>query len=286
MRIPKPRHQRTVAGGNGVSLAVQEWGKADGFPILFIHAFSQSHLTWIQQVVGPLSTEFNLVTFDNRGHGNSAKPEGLENYTDGDLYADDINAVINACALVRPVVVAWSIGGVLLGDYLAKFGDRALSGIVYLGAAHRLGVEPSYVGAAFAQEAAGMLSDDLATNALATIRTGRLVTADQTDASTFTFIIATNMVVPAYVRVGMMNRSIDHIEHTLPHLSVPVHFIHGKEDQIILSTASEAAASVVLDSRLSLLDHVGHAPHIEDAGRVEAELARFILALSHQKRTV
>lgn len=279
IKLPEPRNQRMVLGGGDVKIAVQQWGKANGFPILFIHAFSQSHLAWWQQIAGRLSLQFNLTTFDNRGHGNSAKPEGIEPYTNGDLYADDIKAVISTCKLKRPIIVAWSIGGVILGDYLAKYGDQNVSGIVYLGAAHQLGIEPGYVGSAFAEKAVGMLSNDLATNVAATIAVGEQVTAKSTDPSTFTFIIATNMVVPTHVRAGMLRRKVDHITNTLPKVLVPSRFIHGSKDQIVLLASSEAAAAASPNSKLIILDGVGHAPHIEAAEALATELEHLVSEL-------
>lgn len=283
LKNPEPRLTRTVQGGGGILIEVQEWGKSDGFPILFIHAFSQSHLSWWKQFSGQLATQFNLITFDIRGHGNSGKPKNLESYTNGALFADDLKAVMEACKLTRPIVVAWSIGGVLLGDYVTKYGDGNLAGIIYLGAAHQLGVQPNYVGAVFMENAHGMLSENFATNVAATIAAGKQITATAMDASTFTFMIATNMVVPPHVRVGMLSRSVDHIANTLHNLSVPTHFIHGKADQIILPGSSQAAVAATKKGRLTLLDGIGHAPHIEAPEFLATELSQLIAQLTEQE---
>ena len=34
--------------------------------IVFIHGFSQSHLSWIKQVTGELAKDFHMVTYDLR----------------------------------------------------------------------------------------------------------------------------------------------------------------------------------------------------------------------------
>ena len=64
----------SVAGGGGCRLHVEETGKREGRPLLFIHAFSQSRLSWGRQVNSDLADDFRLVTFDLRGHGASEKP--------------------------------------------------------------------------------------------------------------------------------------------------------------------------------------------------------------------
>jgi non-heme chloroperoxidase len=57
------------------TISAQDWGNPDGPEILFIHGFSQSHLSWIKQVTNSdLAKEFHMVTYDLRGHGNSDKP--------------------------------------------------------------------------------------------------------------------------------------------------------------------------------------------------------------------
>jgi non-heme chloroperoxidase len=58
-----------VPGGGGLRLHVRERGRADGPPILFIHAWSQNHLCWGSQYESPLADEFRIVAFDLRGHG-------------------------------------------------------------------------------------------------------------------------------------------------------------------------------------------------------------------------
>ena len=88
----------TVRGGGGLRLHVREWGKADGPPILFIHGWSQNHLCWAKQYESALADEFRLVAYDLRGHGMSEAPLEPEHYTDGELWADDVAAIIDAAA--------------------------------------------------------------------------------------------------------------------------------------------------------------------------------------------
>ena len=64
----------SVKTPDGLTISAQEWGNPAGPEILFIHGFSQSHLSWIRQVNSDLAKEFRIVTYDLRGHGNSDKP--------------------------------------------------------------------------------------------------------------------------------------------------------------------------------------------------------------------
>src|SRR4051795_13578659 len=117
----RPIMTRTVRGGGGVRLNVQDWGAAQGPPIVFVHGWSQSQLCWSRQVAGPLAEQFRIVTFDLRGHGMSEKPTGADHYVDAGMWADDLAAVV--ADLDRPVLVAWSYGGFVVTDYIRMYGE-------------------------------------------------------------------------------------------------------------------------------------------------------------------
>ena len=55
------------------------------------------------------------------------------------LWADDLAAVIKARNLQRPVLVGWSYGGYTIADYVRKFGDAGLGGLVFLAAVTKNG---------------------------------------------------------------------------------------------------------------------------------------------------
>ena len=53
----------TVKTPDGLTISAQEWGNPAGPEILFIHGFSQSHLSWMRQTDGELGyfqTRFNV----------------------------------------------------------------------------------------------------------------------------------------------------------------------------------------------------------------------------------
>src|ERR1700743_2719192 len=96
----------SVTGGGGVALHVRECGHPDGAPIVFTDGCSQCDRCWDRQLEGHLAASFRLVAFDIRGHGMSDKPSDPASYSDGQLWADDLAAVINGAGLERSVVVA------------------------------------------------------------------------------------------------------------------------------------------------------------------------------------
>ncbi len=97
-----------VAGGGGTQLHLVETGNPRGRPIVFIHGFSQCRLAWSRQLSSDLADSYRLVAMDLRGHGLSEKPR--EGYTDSRLWADDVNAAIQALSLDHPILCGWSYG--------------------------------------------------------------------------------------------------------------------------------------------------------------------------------
>ena len=124
----------SVKTPDGLTISAQEWGNPAGPEILFIHGFSQSHLSWMRQFDSELAREFRIVTYDLRGHGNSDKPLDAARYRDSKAWGDEVQAVIDAAGLTRPVLVGWSYAGRVISDYLATHGAEKLAGINFVDA--------------------------------------------------------------------------------------------------------------------------------------------------------
>jgi non-heme chloroperoxidase len=129
---------------DGLTISAQESGNPNGPGILFIHGFSQSHLSWMRQVDSDLAKEFHIVTYDLRGHGNSDKPLDPARYRDAKAWGDEVQAVIDAAGLKRPVLVGWSYAGRVISDYVATHGSSGISGIDFVDASIKF--DPDLVG--------------------------------------------------------------------------------------------------------------------------------------------
>ena len=134
----------SVKTPDGLTISAQDWGNPNGPEILFIHGFSQSSLSWIKQVTSDLAKEFHMVTYDLRGHGNSDKPFEPERYKDSKAWGDEVQAVMDATGLKRPVLVGWSYGGRVMADYLKTHGTAKLAGLNYVDAGQK--ADPSFFG--------------------------------------------------------------------------------------------------------------------------------------------
>jgi len=268
---PKPK-PIAVKTPDGLTIAAQEWGNPAGPEILFIHGFSQSHLSWMRQIDSELAKDFRIVTYDLRGHGNSDKPLEPERYKESKAWGDEVQAVIDAAGLKRPVLVGWSYGGRVISDYLKTHGPARLAGLNYVDAVTK--TDPTFFGEGLKLQP-GMFSEDLATNIAATRAFLHACFARQPTADDYEMMLAFNMMVPPKVRAAMGGRQLD-VDALMAGLKLPVLVTQGVQDRLILVAAAKHTAATIPGARLSLYEGVGHAPFYEDAARFNAELAAFV----------
>lgn len=258
---------------DGLEISAQEWGNPTGPEILFIHGFSQSHLSWIKQITNSdLAKDFHMVTYDLRGHGNSHKPPEPERYKTSKYWADEVQAVMDAAGLKRPILVGWSYGGRVMADYLTVHGTAKLAGLNYVDAGQK--ADPSFVGPN-QRNLPLMASEDLATNIAATRAFLHGCFSIQPTQDEYETMLAFNMMVPSKVRLGMSNRPLD-VDDILRNLRLPVLVTHGAEDKTTNLIAAEYTAKMIPGATLSIYQSIGHSPFFEAAPRFNAELANFV----------
>jgi non-heme chloroperoxidase len=264
----------TVKTPDGLTISAQEWGNPAGPEILFIHGFSQSHLSWMRQVDSELAKEFHIVTYDLRGHGNSDKPLDPARYRDSKAWGDEVQAVIDAAGLKRPVLVGWSYAGRVISDYLATHGAGQIAGINFVDASIK--ADPALAGDNL-KNLPLMASEDLVTNITATRAFLHGCFSKQPSADDYETMLAFNMMVLPKVRAGLSGRPLDATE-MMSKLKLPVLVTHGAEDRNAKLAVAQYTASVIPGAKLSVYEGVGHSPFYEDAPRFNSELASFVRA--------
>lgn len=253
-------------------ISAQEWGNPNGAEILFIHGFSQSHLSWSRQVRSELANSFRMITYDIRGHGESDKPLDQAYYKDHKPWAEELKAVIEGAKLKNPVLVGWSYGGRIIAEYLMEYGDKGIAGINFVAAFTK--IVPEFLGPG-AVAARKMASENLAENIENTLLFLKLSTAKPLPPDELETMLAYNMVVPAKVRSHLMARPTSY-EEGLKKLKVPVLVTHGLEDRVAFIPTAHYTLSVVPKARASFYENAGHMPFWENAPRFNRELAEFV----------
>lgn len=113
---------------NGVNLHYDEAGS--GHPaLLFVHGWTCDGTHW-QRQVAEFSKDHRVIALDQRGHGESDKPD--QDYAIAG-FADDLEAFIAATRLDRPVIVGHSMGGII-ALHLARRNPEIARGLVLIDA--------------------------------------------------------------------------------------------------------------------------------------------------------
>jgi non-heme chloroperoxidase len=263
-----------IRGGGGLRLHVREWGKADGPPILFIHGWSQNHLCWVKQYESALADEFRLVAYDLRGHGMSEAPLEPEHYTDDELWADDVAAIIDELGLDRTVLVGWSYGAFVICDYIRAYGQDRIAAVNFVEGAVKLGETAfgTLIGPGFLDHFVGATADDLPTN-IATMRSFVKVCASKPlPAEDFEAALCWNIAVPAPIRANLAARELD-CDDVLRAVAVPLLVTQGQADTVVLPAMAEHVLATCRTAEASWYDGIGHLPHLQEPARFNRELA-------------
>ncbi len=265
----------TVKAPDGVEIAVQESGDPAGPAIVFIHGLLGSHLNWDMQVGSANLQKYRLITYDLRGHGLSGKPDDAEAYHDGRRWAADLSAVLKETGAKNPVLVGWSLGGVVISNYLAAYGDGGLGGIVYVDGVIELNAA---LITSHPDVYAGMASDDLKVHLDAVKTFLGLCFEIKPDTATFERLLSN-----ASMASWIMTRTIPSmtVSAGLPKARVPVLLLYGGKDVLVNVEPSIARARELNPAvQTKIYPKSGHAPFLEEAQRFNGDLAKFRDAVS------
>jgi pimeloyl-ACP methyl ester carboxylesterase len=114
----------------GIRLHVRDWGQ--GRPIVLIHGWPFSNDVYDYQMAELAEKGFRAISISLRGFGKSDKPWGTYNY---DVYADDIEAILNQLDLNDVTLGGHSMGGAIAIHYMARHKENRVSKLALFGAA-------------------------------------------------------------------------------------------------------------------------------------------------------
>lgn len=263
-----------ITGSGGVHLNVVESGNPRGRPILFLHGALQCGLQWSRQMDSSLTECHRLIALDMRGHGMSDKPR--DGYADSKQWADDVDAVIRALDLDRPVLSGFSYGPLVSLDYVRHYGEDAIGGLHFVGAVTELGTDAvlSVLSPGFMGILPQLLAAETEATASACQELLRLCFAHPlTDADFFRMLVY-NVSVPTFVRQGLFSRSFTN-DDLLPKLRKPVLITHGTLDAVVNPSAVDQHKRAIPHAQVHLMPNAGHAAFWDDAPSFNARLHEF-----------
>jgi pimeloyl-ACP methyl ester carboxylesterase len=124
---------KSVKAPDGIKTMMRSKGPQDAPGIVLIHGILHCSLVWKYQYADPTLSGVRLVSYDIRGHGAADKPEDAASYQP-ERFADELDSVIKASGVERPILLGWSLGTRMIFNYLEQHGAGRIGGFAIVGA--------------------------------------------------------------------------------------------------------------------------------------------------------
>jgi pimeloyl-ACP methyl ester carboxylesterase len=124
---------------NGVKIRYQVHGT--GTPVLLIHGFTANiEVQWgVPGILKALAQDYQVVAYDNRGHGKSGKPHDSKQY--GMEMVEDGVRLLDHLRIKKAHIVGYSMGAMLACKLMTAHPDRCLSATLGGGGGVREGAD-------------------------------------------------------------------------------------------------------------------------------------------------
>jgi non-heme chloroperoxidase len=256
---------------NGVTLHVEDEGT--GMPVVFIHGVMMSGRFFERQL--PYFTEFNRVIIpDLRGHGQSEKV--LYGHT-VDNYARDLRELFAARQIERPVLVGWSMGAMVVYEYLKQFDQDEVAGIVIVDQPPSDYAWEGYEFGVLTVQALGDMVEalQLDQHAVAEEFAG-LMQHDPTPEVTAWMVEEITRVPAAVASTILVNQTIRDYRPFLPEIHVPTLVLFGRDNKLTPPEAGEYIASQIPGAAFRVFEHSSHCPYYEESDAFNETVRAFV----------
>lgn len=253
-----------------------------GRPLIFLHGWS-SHGDYFGPQVAALARDFRLIIPDLPGHRRSpAKPERLSI----PALATDLHELVLARRLEKPVLIGWSMGAMVALEYIARFGDGGLTGLVIEDmtvkiineSGWRFGIRNGFDAAQSAVAVEAMRQDwaGYSQNAMPRLFARNYVPDPELGEWISAEIARNDGRAMAALWQSMAEQDYRAL---LPALQLPVLILHGGESQLYEPAVGQWMAANIPGARRCCFDNAGHSPHLEVPDAYNRALAEFITSL-------
>jgi non-heme chloroperoxidase len=263
--------ERFFRGQDGTTFAYVDVGA--GSPILLLHGWSSS-LRWFSRIIPALARDHRVVALDFRGHGSSDKTDCGHTM---EQYARDVHDFVDGIALDRPVMAGWSMGSIVLWNYVKQFGAGQASGMVFVGQSASDLVTPDY-------EHGIMTLDDLPQwifalqmNREPMVRENmRLMVKHEPTAGELAWMTSDYLRCPAHIAaVALYSQTMADSMPAFAMIDFPTQVHFGVDPKMYKREHGEWLAGVIPGCELVVFEESGHVPMWEEPDRFVDEINRF-----------
>ncbi|HEY2767092.1 MAG TPA: alpha/beta hydrolase [Solirubrobacteraceae bacterium] len=242
-----------VLDAGEVKLSYERSGS--GPPLLLIMGMSGTFSHWRQSFIDLLRSEFEVIVYDHRGVGESSPLEGELTIA---RLAQDAAALLSGLEIDSAHVLGISMGGMVAQELALAHPERIRTlalGCTYCGGPGSSLTSPEVI----QRLAQGMSSGDRAQAVRTAWEVNVAPSFADTDAWEIFREIGMRRAVAVPVILAQMQACAAHDTSARLHqLTMPTVIVHGTADQIIPVENAHLIHRLISDSRLEILDGVGH----------------------------
>ncbi len=255
---------------NGIQINYELSGR-DGAPVVMLsHSLASSLVMWNPQL-DVLESNFKVLRFDTRGHGDSDAPEGK--YTLEMLAADAV-ALLNALEIDAVHFVGLSMGGMIAQNLALDHGNRLKT----LTLCDTSAIMPDEVQPIWQQRIDAAREKGLQDQVDETLErwfTPEYLSQNSPQVEMIRRQILATPVV-GYIGCSEAIRYLGNLKR-LSEIDIPTLIIVGEEDPGTPVAASEAMQARISGSKLVVLPDARHLSNIEQSGAFNEALMDFLL---------
>ena len=237
----------------GLRVHYAEQGDRVGEAIVFLHAYADSWFSYAR-VLPLLSPTYHAFVTDQRGHGDSEKPQCC--YT-ADDYVADVDAFMEAVGIERATFVGDSSGG-LIAQRMALEHPRRVDRLVLIGSPTTL-VGNAYVAAA--REEILALEDPISPGFVEGFVRGTV--GDPVPEEFLVGVVSESLKVPARVWREYYENVLLAVDDTsrLGEIGAPTLILWGEQDALLPREEQERRAAAIPNATLRVYPETGHLAH-------------------------
>jgi 3-oxoadipate enol-lactonase len=242
---------------NGIDLACQSDGPADGPVLVLAHTLATSRAMWRRQVP-QFARTYRVVSYDLRGHGESAAPDypySLE------MLAEDVVGILGSLGVERPAAfLGISIGG-MVGQALALRHPERLRALILANTVSRTPPEGQ---ALWDQRIEAIRKDGVEGQVQPTLERWLSPAFRRRDPETTKWVADLIRATPATGFIGCA-RAIQKLDYTdqLARITLPTLIIAGEKDAGSPVSAAQAIHDQIKGSQLAIIPDCQHQTPIE-----------------------
>ena len=229
-----------------------------GEPLLLIMGLGASSAQWDPEVITGLASAFRTVTFDNRGTGQSDKPDAPYSI---EMFADDAVGLLDRLEIPRAHIFGVSMGGMIAQEFALRHSKRTATltlGCTTTGGPHAVPPPPESLKALTAPRE-GLSPEDVIRRGWPLTHTPKYI-AEHRDLleATIPRLVAHPTPPYAFQRQFQATFGLNTYDR-LPQIKAPTLVVTGAEDVLIPAKNSEIIAARIAGAKLHIIPDVGHA---------------------------